>query len=305
MSFPSMTDILRDIIRKHSRPLEPVPTGVEPVLRPLPGIRAVLFDIYGTLFISGVGEIGTAGESQCSRAMQEALAACGLAVDPPAQPDASRLREAIQQSHEASRQRGIEHPEVEIRLIWRTILDRLMRDGLISRVEVGETLLERLAVEYEVRSNPVWPMPGCRQTLEALAAGGLRLGLISNAQFFTPELFPALLEADLDELRIPPELQILSYRHGEAKPGRLLFDLARRELARHGVQPDDTLYVGNDMLNDIFAASQCGFRTALFAGDERSLRLRRGDRQVEGVQPDLIITQLSQIIKCVQSETEN
>ena len=38
-----------EIFRNLSRPMEPVPTGEVPVLRRLAGIRAVLFDIYGTL----------------------------------------------------------------------------------------------------------------------------------------------------------------------------------------------------------------------------------------------------------------
>jgi len=32
-----------------------------------------------------------------------------------------------------------------------------------------------------------------------------------------------------------------------------------------------TLYVGNDMLNDIWTATEAGCRTVLFAGDQRSL----------------------------------
>jgi putative hydrolase of the HAD superfamily len=50
------------------------------------------------------------------------------------------------------------------------------------------------------------------------------------------------------------------------------------------------------MLNDIFAASRAGFRTALFAGDRRSLRLRDGDSRVAGVSPDRVIRELKDVI---------
>jgi putative hydrolase of the HAD superfamily len=46
------------------------------------------------------------------------------------------------------------------------------------------------------------------------------------------------------------------------------------------------------MLNDISTASAAGCRTALFAGDRRSLRLREGENTVE---PDMIITGLTEL----------
>ena len=53
------------------------------------------------------------------------------------------------------------------------------------------------------------------------------------------------------------------------------------------------------MLNDIAAAAAVGFCTALFAGDQRSLRLRTNDKRVGNVQPDLVLTELPQLIDCL------
>jgi putative hydrolase of the HAD superfamily len=53
--------------------------------------------------------------------------------------------------------------------------------------------------------------------------------------------------------------------------------------------------VGNDKLNDIWPATQLGLKTALFAGDQRSLRLRENDVRCSGLEPDLVITRLSQL----------
>ena len=64
------------------------------------------------------------------------------------------------------------------------------------------------------------------------------------------------------------------------------FELAREKLANIGLRAEDILYVGNDMLNDVWAANRCGFLTALFAGDQRSLRLREDDDQIRGIKPD-------------------
>ena len=48
------------------------------------------------------------------------------------------------------------------------------------------------------------------------------------------------------------------------------------------------------MLNDILPARSAGFQTALFAGDRRSLRLRRDDPRCTNLKPDMILTDLFQ-----------
>ena len=50
------------------------------------------------------------------------------------------------------------------------------------------------------------------------------------------------------------------------------------------------------MLNDIFPAQKVGFKTALFAGDQRSLRLRADDPRCRELTPDLVVTDLGQLI---------
>lgn len=66
-----------------------------------------------------------------------------------------------------------------------------------------------------------------------------------------------------------------------------------------GVQSHQILYVGNDMLNDILPASKTGFRTALFAGDARSLRLRSDEAACRGLEPDTVLTDLRQLSYCI------
>ena len=51
------------------------------------------------------------------------------------------------------------------------------------------------------------------------------------------------------------------------------------------------------MLKDIYAASQAGFKTILFAGDKRSLRLRKEKKEVHNLQADYVIDNLLQILE--------
>ncbi|MGD8667822.1 MAG: hypothetical protein PVI58_17580, partial [Desulfobacterales bacterium] len=66
--------------------------------------------------------------------------------------------------------------------------------------------------------------------------------------------------------------------------------------AAKGIARSSTLVVGNDMLNDIYPAKKMGFQTALFAGDARSLRLRKDDPRCHDLRADLILTDLEQLI---------
>ncbi len=293
-----MTDRLTQIIRRHHAPLAPLPTGVPHRLRTLPGIRAVLFDIYGTMLISGSGDVGTASSVDRSEAATQALAAVGI-NEATSRTDAfALLRSAIREQQGELREQGIEYPEVDIVAAWRTALTTLRQDGR-SRPDLPDTELQALAVEFESRANPTDAMPHVAECLASLRRNGLVLGIISNAQFFTPLLFPVLLDADVDSLGFAPDLTIYSYRFREAKPGSGLYQRAAAGLAHRGISPGESLYIGNDMLNDVAGASQVGFRTALFAGDSRSLRLREGDPRVEGIVPDLVITDLRDLPRCI------
>jgi len=300
-----MSAEIRAIIKRHAASLEPIPTDTKPVLRKLSGIKAVLFDVYGTLLISGVGDIGTSRAGDNEKAFIEALSIMGIRHDSQALCGVDWLSDAIGTSHARSRDKGIDYPEVDILAVWSSVLEELRTRGLIEREESDVSFLRKLAVEYEVRSNPVWTMPGCRECLEFLRESGFHLGLLSNAQFFTPELFSALLDADLCDLGLRDDLLLFSYHSQRAKPGLFLFERAREILARLGVDAGATLYIGNDMLNDVYAAAQIGFRTALFAGDERSLRLRREDSRLAGISPDLVLTDLLQLLQCLPRPTGN
>jgi putative hydrolase of the HAD superfamily len=282
-----------------SHPLAPQPTGVAPKLLPLQSVRAVLFDIYGTLFVSGSGDIGTAQATDNDDAFWAALTALGLEgrVRKPTPAGSTLIETAIGAAHQRSREAGTEYPEVDITEIWRSVLAALSAE-LPPEDPDAASLIRRLAVEYECRVNPVWPMPGLREVLAAQRSAGRLLGIVSNAQFYTPLLFQAFLQSELKGLGFQPSLCAFSYQTREAKPSTRLFERVLAVLrSDYNLPPQQTLYVGNDMLKDIWPAARLGCKTALFAGDQRSLRLREDDPRCENVEPDLIITDLRQLVE--------
>lgn len=297
-------------IRGLSQPMEPIPTGEQPRLDPLPNIQAVLFDIYGTLFISGSGDVGTHAATDSTAALAEAMQAVGLSTSVEvAERGVDLLHLYITESHSRSMDQGVERPEVDIRDIWQQVLKRLADEGLIAPEEAvlrgdARDVIEKLAVEYECRVNPVWPMPHLAEVLEELAEWvklrELTLGLVSNAQFLTPRLFEALLGKPYQAFGFDEAACNFSYRQLEAKPSTRLYEPVAEALADREISPGQVLYVGNDMRNDIWPASEIGFRTALFAGDKRSLRWRENDVNLTGIRPDLILTDLTQLPPLLQ-----
>ena len=105
-------------------------------------------------------------------------------------------------------------------------------------------------------------------------------------------MFPAFLGRDLEGLGFWPDLQVYSYQEREGKPSTALYEKLATRLQAHAITPRETLYLGNDRRNDVWPAQQVGFKTVLFAGDQRSLRWRRDDERLANVQPDAVINGL-------------
>jgi len=292
-----MTERCREIIRRHSRPLAPLPAGQSPMLTRLGPLDAVLFDVYGTMLVSASGDVGVDAPADRGEALEAALAAVGVAWRGPPNAALNVLLAEIDRRHQTARRAGVDFPEVDIVAVWGRTLTELAGRGWVAGADGVD--LQALAVEFEVRANPIWPMPGLLAVLAGLQRAGKRLGVISNAQFYTPEAFPALLGKTLAELGFPREFQFYSFQHGRAKPGGDLYQLAVAALHEVGIPAERALMVGNDVRNDVAPAARLGFRTALFAGDARSFRPRRDDPACAGLVPDLVVTELADLLHCV------
>jgi len=276
-------------IQKYIRPLKPIATSLTPAGDLIDGIRCVLFDIYGTLFISGSGDISSAKQnSPQMEAIELLLAKYEIDKTPRALLDA--LQRAIKARHAALRDTGIDFPEIKIDRIWQQVLQADDKDRI-----------RQFAAEFELISNPVYPMPNLSELLSACRQQGLLMGIISNAQFYTPWLFQWFLGSDPEGLGFSPDLIFYSYIFERAKPSPALFKKAAGKLTEKGIQPASVLYIGNDMLNDIYPAQNTGFKTALFAGDQRSLRLRTADPRCQNLTPDLVLTDLGQLIGLISA----
>ena len=291
----SPEDVFVRIIKKYACKMEPDETGAGAQLSSLRNIKAVLFDIYGTLFISEAGDISHADSSSASNSLfHDTFREAGIDTDDFDSGILANLRDLyiseIKKEHKKLREEGIIYPEVVITEIWKKIFRKL------TDRQFSDTEIKTAALVYESLSNRTYPMPGAEKTIRILNERHIVTGLISNAQFYTPLLFNAYFSCETDMPLFDSELSIFSYIYRRAKPDPFLFRKAAGILEKkYNIKPEQVLYTGNDMLNDITAAASAGMKTALFAGDRRSLRLREDNSECRSITPDTVITDLCQI----------
>ena len=283
------------LIKQASPPLVPQPPLLPPkwealCYAKLEGMKAVLFDVYGTLFCSAVGDISLAAKETGEKndALEALAGEYGLA----GMEMRSFFRKQVAAIH-SSLSAQTQWPEVKVEEIWTEFLRQQgVAENSLLRGEPGR----ELALRYELAVNPVYPMPGAFKTIVGLREKGVILGIISNAQFFTPLLFEAFFGEPTEKLGFDPHLVIWSFEHGRAKPSPQLFQTAAERLRAIGVTAEQCAFAGNDMLSDMYGAVNAGFKGVLFAGDSRSLRLREGDERLIELSPHMVIRKLEELL---------
>ncbi len=272
--------------------------------RHLYDIRAVVFDIYGTLLDYWREEFTEPGEKERSFAqafrnvaeyfgMIPALTGMNPA-DPPEKTLSDFYHGLISLRHEQATGRGAEYPEIVIEEIWELVVRILRRHGYAPQDEEGDRSFSRkIAWFYNFKALGRRLYPGVVRALESLRSRNMHMGLLSNAQFYTPIDLTLLIRDqsrgkydDLFEL-FDVDLTFFSYEYGVAKPNQLLFRRLFDALYELQILPSQTVFVGNDLLVDIEPAQRAGMKTALFTGDERSAFL---DDPSGSVIPDLIFS---------------
>ncbi len=282
--------------------LDPIPTKTPVKCDKDSAIKSLVFDIYGTLIISASGDIDKAEFS--GQHLEKALKYSGVEWD-----DTVNKEKLMQQIlhdffAEVSRQQQESHhpyPEIDILQVWSNLIVQYQEKGIIKTKDLQ---LKQLAFHFELLSNKVFPMPGMKKIIQEFYKRKLPLGIVSNAQFYSPMLMNYFLIDELVEGAnihyFDPDISVYSYKEGRSKPDTFLYEKLAASLdEKYQLKPAEVLYIGNDMLKDIYPAKQIGFKTVLFAGDKRSLRLREDDDRVQQTKPDYSIEHLEQLFKIV------
>ncbi|MCL2688821.1 MAG: HAD family hydrolase [Chitinispirillia bacterium] len=262
----------------------------------LKGVRAVIFDVYGTLvnywrsgFESVQDREKTLLEAFSELAvrfdMEETLVKMNPA-DAPGKTLSDFYHGLIALNHEKALGKGIEYPEIRIEQIWSVIVMMLNRNGYakeprsVSAANRTFTFADTagfarcLAYTYNFLSMGRALYPDVTQALRKLKEDNMVLGIVSNAQVYTPIDLTLLFRdqsngkiEDFNEL-FDPDLTFFSYEYGVSKPDNLLFRKLFDALYEYHITPSQTVFAGNDLLIDIAPAAALGMKTAFFCGDD-------------------------------------
>ena len=205
------------------------------------GVRAVLFDLGGTLY-----DYQTLAVAEIESLVDLARWA-GITAEPPA------LQRAYQDALRRAFHAYLPRP---------FYLHRdLFRDAALGMVEafggrVAADALQRYRVrQWERHARDFTLRDGARTTLRALRARGYQLGVVSNID--DDQLAHLAGMADLDAYF---DWLLSSEAAGSCKPDPAIFHEALRRAA---CRPGEALFVGDTLAQDIAGANQVGMRSVL------------------------------------------
>lgn len=299
---PSLKKKLIERIKELAEPLSPISIDHATKLKKITGISCVAFDFYGTMFISGVGDIGIDEEQkgESEEIFRQSLQQSGFTIEDITAGSTGLhiLQKTLKRHKKEARNRGIDYPEPEIRDVWKDTLNELKSQSLISG-SINDTSLATFAIEFEFRINAVWPVPNLASILNELKNEEMELAIISNSQFYTPLAFEAIIGKSPQNFGFNKDLLVWSYECGRKKPDIEFYSEFVERIQNKDMDPTEVLYVGNDINKDIKPAQSLGMRTALFVGDSRSIRHKESELETLSQGPDLVINDLAQIERCL------
>lgn len=298
--------------RKLIWPVPPPPVAVKatPYLKPLAGIRAVTWAVYGTLLRVTDGQLLHIHPQplRMQVALEKTIQEFNMWNSMTRKPGApwEYMAHQYQEIVEAQRMAGTRHkgdvPEVDSAAVWRKILDRLGRKEYQydeSRFGSLDELAAKVAFFFHASLQGVQAADHARDVMEEVVRAGLRQGLVADAQSFT---LVQLLRAFGKAGKLPavgeiltPGCLVLSFEEGVRPPSKSLYRTAAARFESLGISPQEVLHVGSRLREDLVVAREHGFRTALFAGDGASLKATKAELLDPAHKPDRLLTDLRQL----------
>jgi FMN phosphatase YigB (HAD superfamily) len=294
-------------------PPRATPVKARPYLVRLPQVRAVLWNVYGTLLAIPLGELvfehpqAFIMNNALDKTIQEFKMWASMSRKP-GQPSDYMLSQYRQILAEQSSQPGgtARYPEVQAERIWEAILKRLLqKDYKFDAAMLGSLneLSRKVAYFFHASLQGTACYDGAAWALRHVREAGLPQGLLADGQCFTEVQLQRGLAAQDPEARLEEVLDeglsVLSCEVRARKPSDRLFRKAVELLQAKGLSPAEVLHVGSRVQLDLVPAKRLGMSTALFAGDKVSLQASPDQLKEPATRPDVLLTELGQIAEVV------
>ena len=244
-------------------------------------ITTVTFDLWQTLLLDEQ-DLGQARALVRLEGARSALAKSGQDFD------LERIREAYMSCFQQCRDVRDNGLDVDFREQVAIFVNHI-KPGLTERLDRG--VMDEIA-EFYSDSFLVHPPPAHEDAvhvLQGIKDMGLKMGLISNTGMTPGFTFRCYME----ERGMLDYFQTLTFSDEVklAKPGGEIFMMTLRLL---DATPEQTIHVGDHVLNDVVGAKRCGMKTVWISGFDT-----REDPDDPETEPDITVTGLADVVPAV------
>lgn len=280
-----------------------------PYLKPIAGIKAVTWNIYGTLLRISDGELlfqhpqAVRMEIALDKTIQEFNMWNSMTRKPgkPWEYLLLKYQHALDELKMASSGRKGDVTEVNSAHIWRKLLGMLdKKEYTYDKSFYGDLddLSEKVAYFFHSSLQGIEAAPDALQGLLVLQSGGIQQALLADAQPFT---VVQLLRSLAEQGALPHQnlftssLNTFSCAEGVRKPSKTLYLRAVDRLVKSGIEPEQILHVSSKVHDDLAVAKSLGMRTALYAAEKLGLQASSEELKDPATKPDRLITSVEQV----------
>src|SRR5579871_2725088 len=234
------------------------PANAKPHLKKMPGLKAVLWNVYGTLLAIPFGDLVFEHPQQL--VMDVALDKTidefkmwGSMSRKPGRPS-EYMRHLYSQDlllHKGATG-GERFPEVLAERLWESLIKKLFQKEYTFDAGFYGSLNEyskKVAYFFHASLQGVAAEPNAATALQLVADAGLQQGLLADGQCFTEVQLTRSLSAQNGSLNLekilPAELRILSCAVRARKPSETIMRKAQAALAGRGIRPNEVLHIGS------------------------------------------------------------
>lgn len=295
----------------------PAPVSANPSIDHLPGIKAVVWDVYGTLLRTPDGGFTLFPEQEVRLqvALEKTIHEFNMwhsmyrKPGPPWQSMINQYRDYAERLSMVGTKRRGDLTDVNLVHIWRTVVDRLFDKEYTYEPDTYgdiDQLSEKIAYFFHSNLQATEARAGAVQAICELAETGVEQGLLADGQPFT---MVQLARALRRQGTIPPVYEILpsgnnvlSYQMGVRKPSKSLFLQASGQFAGREIAPDEILHVSCRVTSDLAPAKALGMKTALLAAEKTGLEATVNLLKDPQTRPDRLLTDITQITSVIGFE---
>ncbi|MCA9037483.1 MAG: HAD family hydrolase [Planctomycetaceae bacterium] len=285
-----------------------------PTIKPLAGVKLVLWDVFGTLIRITDGKIGfePSDEARLQIALDKTIHEFNMwnhmyrRPGPPWQSLISLYRDIAGRLSMIATERRGDYTEVDMVDVWQSIITRLFeKEYQFDEGHFGNLrqFSEKVAFFFHRNLQATEARENAVRAMHELASLDVLQGLLADGQSYS--LVQVLHDLGQQDALPPlheifrPETLLFSTQLGIRKPSKTLFEYAVSRARSIGIPASAIVHVSCRLSTDLAPAKAAGMKTILLAAEKTGLEVSSAQMKDPATRPDRLITNLNQLSSIV------